>query len=471
MLIGQCACGAVQFAIEDDFVYAGYCHCARCRAATGSAFGAFAGIERAKLSIVAGSEQCTVFINGAADLLHFCGICSSMLFSVVRSGEFVHVSMGTLLDAPRIRPSFHCFVGSKAPWHEITGVLPQYVEHAPAVVMAKAAHRVARDLHAANFSQTSRTEYARRLQRVLDYIDQHLDASLDLEALADVAHFSPFHFHRVFAAWMGQTLGDYLRSRRLDVAATRLAGDPSAAVLDVALSIGFGSGEAFARAFKVRFASTPSAWRAEAPSVRTARITAARTNDTAHNRNPDQFVRDPSQASVGPLTQHDRSEQFFAEMSMKVKVVDFPATRVAYLRTVGPVGATVGTFWRETVLPWIAANGLADQPRYGIGLDNPAVTAPEKCRYDACVEVLGDFIVSKPAAITVLPAGRYAVRSFKGTPATINDAWNEVFRDWLPSSAMQIDPRPCIEYYPAKQPVDMQTGAFECELWVPVKPL
>ena len=156
---------------------------------------------------------------------------------------------------------------------------------------------------------------------------------------------------------------------------------------------------------------------------------------------------------------------------MKVKVVDFPATRVAYLRNVGPMGATVGAFWRETVLPWLAANGLSDQPRYGMALDDPAVTAPDKLRYDACVEVPDDFIATKPAAITVLPAGRFAVRAFKGTPATITEAWNEVFRDWLPSSAMQIDPRPCIEYYPAKLPVDMRTGAFECELWVPVKPL
>ena len=66
---------------------------------------------------------------------------------------------------------------------------------------------------------------------------------------------------------------------------------------------------------------------------------------------------------------------------------------------------------------------------------------------------------------------RYAVRSFKGTPATIGAAWMEVFRDWLPSSAMQMDARPTIEYYPGGSTVDPKTGVFECELWVPVKPL
>ena len=60
-------------------------------------------------------------------------------------------------------------------------------------------------------SNDSRTEYSRRINRVLDYIDDHLDEALDLDTLAEVANFSPFHFHRLFAAWMGETLGDYLR--------------------------------------------------------------------------------------------------------------------------------------------------------------------------------------------------------------------------------------------------------------------
>ncbi|WP_257572152.1 AraC family transcriptional regulator [Janthinobacterium sp. UMAB-60] len=64
-----------------------------------------------------------------------------------------------------------------------------------------------------------RAEYARRMNAVLDHIDRHLDTPLDLAQLADVAHFSRFHFHRVFAAWMGETLGDYARRRRLETAA------------------------------------------------------------------------------------------------------------------------------------------------------------------------------------------------------------------------------------------------------------
>ena len=59
-----------------------------------------------------------------------CGRCGSLLYSVVRDGQFVHVTLGTLVDAPSIRPEAHIFVGSKAPWFTITDDLPQHQRHA-----------------------------------------------------------------------------------------------------------------------------------------------------------------------------------------------------------------------------------------------------------------------------------------------------------------------------------------------------
>jgi hypothetical protein len=126
-LAGACECGAVRYEVEDAFLYAANCHCSHCRAATGSAFKAFAGIERAKLAITVGREA--LMIVGEEDANHTrCAACGSLLFSVVRDGKFVHVAMGSLVDAPSIRPTEHIFVGSKAPWFEITDSLPQHEE-------------------------------------------------------------------------------------------------------------------------------------------------------------------------------------------------------------------------------------------------------------------------------------------------------------------------------------------------------
>ena len=127
-LAGRCECRAVRYLVADEFLYAANCHCSNCRASTGSAFRAFAGIEREKLRVVEGGDALLVW--GDDDENHTrCGICGSLLYSVVRDGAYVHVALGSLTDDPTIRPGEHIFVGSKAWWFDITDDLPQSDEY------------------------------------------------------------------------------------------------------------------------------------------------------------------------------------------------------------------------------------------------------------------------------------------------------------------------------------------------------
>jgi hypothetical protein len=128
VLAGRCLCGAVHYAVKDEFVYALNCHCSNCRRATGSAFKPFAGIERGKLQVTQGNHSLLIFGDQHASHDVHCNACGSLLFSVVRNGQYVHVTLGTLDDAPTIRPTAHIFVGSKAPWYSITDDLPQHDE-------------------------------------------------------------------------------------------------------------------------------------------------------------------------------------------------------------------------------------------------------------------------------------------------------------------------------------------------------
>ena len=127
-LTGRCLCGAVEYVVADAFLYAANCHCSNCRRTTGSAFKPFAGIEREKLTVVKGEDKIKPYGEEKTHDAH-CAICGSLLYSVVREGQYVHVAMGTLVDAPTIRPTAHIFVGSKAPWFTITDDLPQYRKH------------------------------------------------------------------------------------------------------------------------------------------------------------------------------------------------------------------------------------------------------------------------------------------------------------------------------------------------------
>ena len=126
-LAGKCLCGAVHYAVADEFRYAANCHCSDCRRTTGSAFKPFAGIESDKLEVTAGGDTLMIFGDPDGHNAH-CKVCGSLLYSLVRAGAFVHVAMGTLVDDPTIRPTKHIFVGSKAPWFTITDDLPQHPE-------------------------------------------------------------------------------------------------------------------------------------------------------------------------------------------------------------------------------------------------------------------------------------------------------------------------------------------------------
>jgi hypothetical protein len=128
ILAGECYCRAIGYTVADAFAYALNCHCSNCRRTTGSAFKPFAGIARDRLSIVKGEGDLLIFGDAAGHDAH-CKHCGSLLYSVVRDGAFAHIAMGTLVDAPSIRPTAHIFVGSKASWHAITDDLPQYQGH------------------------------------------------------------------------------------------------------------------------------------------------------------------------------------------------------------------------------------------------------------------------------------------------------------------------------------------------------
>lgn len=290
------------------------------------------------------------------------------------------------------------------------------------------------------------SEYDRRMHRVLQHIESHLDEPLDLERLAAVAHFSPFHFHRLCSAWLGETLGDYLRRRRLESAAMRLRAQPRLGILQVALSVGFGSGEAFTRAFKARFGVAPGVWRR-------------------------QQIRKSDQASLAEIANTGRVPRPI-RTAMNVQLRDCSPEPIVYLRHQGPYGLSIQRFWMERVVPWMMSNDLGGRSRYGISHDDPGITASESLRYDAAVTAN----ISGPPLRgggfhSSLPGGRYAVMPFRGTNSEIVPAWADLLGVWLPSSGFQLDSRPLFEHYPPTAGLDQKTGVFDCEICIPVAPL
>jgi hypothetical protein len=127
-LRGSCLCGLVTYEVPDSFEYSLYCHCSNCRRATGAAAKPFAGIKSERLRFVSGGDHVMRYGSGGPNHNAHCEKCGSLLYSRVRDGAYLHVTLGTLMDSPSIRPTAHIFVGSKAPWDDIRDGLPQFEE-------------------------------------------------------------------------------------------------------------------------------------------------------------------------------------------------------------------------------------------------------------------------------------------------------------------------------------------------------
>jgi hypothetical protein len=134
MVTGSCLCGSIAFEIDGKLTPMQYCHAARCRKATGSAFAAELAALASKLRWIRGEDLLTVY---EAPLLRepppyrhsFCRICGSPLPVALEGTDFVVLHAGVLDGEPETRPLRHIFVGQKAPWHTIADDMPQFEQH------------------------------------------------------------------------------------------------------------------------------------------------------------------------------------------------------------------------------------------------------------------------------------------------------------------------------------------------------
>jgi hypothetical protein len=129
MLTGKCLCGGVRYEITGPVTHGVFCHCSQCRRASGSAFAANAGVAKQHFRFVAGEDLLRSYESSPNKFRWFCSRCGSPIYAVVPADpNIVRIRLGTLDADPGIRPDFHIFVASKAPWDEIGDTLPRFDE-------------------------------------------------------------------------------------------------------------------------------------------------------------------------------------------------------------------------------------------------------------------------------------------------------------------------------------------------------
>jgi hypothetical protein len=130
MISGSCLCAAVAFE-ADDLIEFRNCHCSRCRKVHGADYASNLYVRPADFRWIRGQDKLINYRLPSAQRFGntFCGICGSPMPRAVPQRDFIVIPAGALDHHPRVRASYHIFVASKAPWHEITDDLPQYAEY------------------------------------------------------------------------------------------------------------------------------------------------------------------------------------------------------------------------------------------------------------------------------------------------------------------------------------------------------
>jgi AraC family transcriptional regulator len=248
--------------------------------------------------------------------------------------------------------------------------------------------------------------YQDRMRRVLDHIDRHLDADLDLDALSAVAAFSKFHFQRQFTATFGLSVHRYVQLARLKRASHWLAYSDAQTVTEIAMDAGYDAPDAFARAFRQRFGQSPSSFR----------------------KSPDW---EPWLAAFGPLDNARSKLMQTSFSSDDVTIRDVPPTPVAIMEHRGSpatLGATIQRF-----IAWRKAAGL--HPRTSPTFNVWRPTAQGDYTIDLCVGT-GLPIAANGEGIKAgeIPGGRCAVLRVVGYTDNLEPAALYLYRDWLPAS-------------------------------------
>jgi len=261
---------------------------------------------------------------------------------------------------------------------------------------------------------TAVSRYHARMRRVLDHIDAHLSEALSVEALSEVAAFSPFHFQRQFSALFGMGVYRYIQLVRLKRASYRLAFRETESITEIALDSGYEMSEAFSRAFKQRTGQTPSAFRSE----------------------PDWI---PWQATFGSINRTRRTVMTDSFTDDEVSIVDFPETPIAIMEHRGDP-ALIGDTLRRFIA-WRKRMGLSPQTSATFNLlqTDPETCAPEDFRMGICVATKRE-VVSDENGISpgLIPAGRCAVLRLKGSSDDLRPAATFLYADWLPRSGEEL---------------------------------
>jgi len=285
-----------------------------------------------------------------------------------------------------------------------------------------------------NKNEVMGLDWQKRMEDALEFIESNMEEPLHVETIAKAAYSSPFHFQRMFQIWTGITLGEYVRKRKLTLAAQELAVS-SAKVVDVAFKYGYDSPESFSKAFRKIHGIAPSEARQSGSPLKA-------------------FPRVSFQL---PAWEDDEVDYRIVEKEA------FPVVGKSAEITCGDEGRTRGWFWGECMtdrtLAKLSSVGT-DSPYLGITMN-----FDEEFTYMIAKESDAGSLTDG-LALRTIPASTWAVFPCVGpSPQAIQNGFRKIYQVWFPATEYEHAGLPEIEVYPAG---DTKAEDYRCEAWIPI---
>ena len=267
-------------------------------------------------------------------------------------------------------------------------------------------------------------EHFKRIRKVLIYIDENINEELSLEKLAEIATYSPFHFHRIFRAVTSETLQEYITRKRLEKSAMMLALKKNTSLEEIYTQFGFKSNANFSKTFKKYYGISPTEFRKNSPE-KFSKIT--------------QNVSKIGQKEVvfeQYLYNLNLIENFMEE-NAKIEVKEMPEIHLASVLSIG-VQNIENSY--NKLINWAISKNLF--PRENVKMitvyhDSFKVTAPDKVRIHACMLLDEPIKTDGEISPETLPKGKYIVGSFCIEINEFEKAWNGLFL-WMKENGYEF---------------------------------
>ena len=280
----------------------------------------------------------------------------------------------------------------------------------------------------------SKNNYVERMHKVVAYIEENLNSEIDADRLAGIACYSRYHFHRLFRAFVGESIYAYRKRLLLERAVRRLQYSDDS-ITEIALDCGYETPSAFNKAFKQQFGLTPSIVRQRKAVL---------------------------SSIIEPLLVNGK-------ITMFIEIVTLDPINVIYAREAGDYAEAAAKAWPR-IMKFAYSNRLMSSAVRIIGIshDDPTVTEAERIRYNACLDIDSDLASEYGLGRQTIAGGRYAKFMHLGAYENFPQTFAYIFNDWLPGSQCELRDAPCFEIYLNRDPRRTLPKNLKTEIYVPI---